>query len=55
MKVVSIENLFGDSDFKYCCEEHVLVKHKTKYLPIDIVESNGFYYLPSWVQEVEFE
>ena len=55
MKVVSIKNLFGDNDFKCCCEEHVLVKDGLRYLPLDIIESNGFYYLPMWVQEVDFE
>lgn len=55
MKVVSIRNLFGNNDFVCCCEESVLVKDGLRYLPLDIIESTGFYYLPMWVQEVDFE
>lgn len=55
MKVVSYLNLFGNNDFISCEEENVLIKDNTKYLPLELVESNGFYILPSWVEEVEFE
>lgn len=55
MKVVSYLNLFGNNDFISCEEENVLIKDNTKYLPLELVVSNGFYILPSWVEEVEFE
>lgn len=55
MKVVSYEHLFGDNDFISCEEENVLIKDNTKYLSLELAQSNGFHILPSWVQEVEFE
>lgn len=55
MKVVSYVHLFGDNDFLSCEEENVLIKDNTKYLSLELVEANGFYILPSWVEEVEFE
>lgn len=55
MKVVSYEHLFGNNDFISCEEENVLIKDNTKYLPLELVVFNGFYILPSWVQEVDFE
>lgn len=55
MKVVSYEDLFGNNDFISCEEENVMIKDNTKYLSLELVESNGFYILPSCVQEVEFE
>lgn len=55
MKVVSYENLFGNNDFISCEEENAMIKDNTKYLSLELVESNGFYILPSWVEEVEFE
>lgn len=55
MKVVSYLKLFGKNDFESYCEEQVLIKDGLKYLPLDIIESNGFQYLSKWVQEVEFE
>lgn len=55
MRVVSYEHLFGNNDFISCEEENVLVKDNTKYLSLELVASNGFYILPSWVEEVEFE
>lgn len=55
MKVVSMRHLFGNNDFVCFCEEEVLVKDGLRYLPLDVVESVGFQYLPKWVQEVDFE
>ena len=55
MKVVSYLNLFGNNDFISCEEENVMIKDNTKYLSLELIESNGFYIKPSWVEEVEFE
>lgn len=55
MKVIAIEKLFGNNDFICSCEEYAMSKDGIKYLPLQIVEKSGFCYLPTWVQEVDFE